>query len=143
MTTLGFTGTREGLTEKQYLALRSEISRRNLSPAAIFRHGDCIGADSDAHDVVRTCSHARIFGHPPIKSALRAYRKCDHLMPERPYLDRNRDIVNMSDELIACPNGPERQRSGTWSTVRYACGVGKKVTIIMPDGSLTAGSYRC
>ncbi len=136
MTTLGFTGTREGLTEKQYLALRSEISRRDLSPATIFRHGDCIGADSDAHDVVRACSHARIFGHPPDRAALRAYRQCDHLMPERPYLDRNRDIVNMSDELIACPDGPERQRSGTWSTVRYAVKQHKPVTIIYPDGTL-------
>lgn len=136
MTTIGFTGTREGLTEKQYLTLRAQITRRSLSPAAIFRHGDCIGADSDAHDVVRNCSHARIIGHPPTKGALRAYRQCDHIMPERPYLDRNRDIVNMSDELIACPDGPERQRSGTWSTVRYALKVGKKVTIIMPDGSL-------
>ena|SRR5215217_5693782 len=137
MTTIGFTGTREGLTEAQYLTLRSEITRRSLSPAAIFRHGDCIGADSDAHDVVRTCSHARIIGHPPTKSTLRAWRKCDHLMPERPYLDRNRDIVNMSDELIACPDGPERQRSGTWSTVRYALKGHRQVTIIMPDGTLT------
>ena len=136
MTTLGFTGTREGLTEAQYLKLRSEITRRNLSPGSIFRHGDCIGADSDAHDVVRTCSHARIIGHPPLESRLRAYRQCDHLMPERPYLDRNKDIVNMSDEMIACPDGPERQRSGTWSTVRYAVRQHKPVTIIYPDGSM-------
>lgn len=133
MTTIGFTGTREGLTKAQYDALRYELRRR---PPEVFRHGDCIGADATAHNIVRVVTDARIIGHPPTKSALRAYCECDHLMPEQPYLDRNRHIVNMSDELIACPDGPERQRSGTWSTVRYALKGHRQVTIIMPDGSL-------
>lgn len=133
MTTLGFTGTREGLTAVQNETLRYEVRRR---PPDLFRHGDCIGADETAHGIVRVVTDARIIGHPPTKSVLRAYCECDHLMPERPYLDRNKDIVNMSDEMIACPDGPEGQRSGTWSTVRYAVRQRKPVTIIYPDGTM-------
>jgi hypothetical protein len=34
-----------------------------------------------------------------------------------------------TDELIACPDRPERIRSGTWNTVRYSRKIGKPVTI--------------
>lgn len=137
MTKLGFTGTREGLTEPQYSSLRRVLSGLLSSPADQFHHGDCIGADATAHDLARSVSHARIWGHPPNKSVIRAYKQCDWLAPERPYLDRNKDIVHATERLVACPDGPERQRSGTWSTIRYARRQGRPVTIVWPDGTIT------
>jgi outer membrane protein insertion porin family len=52
-------------------------------------------------------------------------------------LDRNRAIVDSCDVLIACPKGPEEQRSGTWATVRYARKQKKRIVIIWPDGEVT------
>jgi hypothetical protein len=54
------------------------------------------------------------------------------LLPEREYLQRNRDIVDATDVLLAAPDGPERVRSGTWSTVRYAYRAGRGVLLVMP-----------
>jgi len=52
---------------------------------------------------------------------------------EKPYPVRNRDIVDESDMMVACPGGPEELRSGTWSTIRYAHKQGKEVLILMPE----------
>ena len=48
-----------------------------------------------------------------------------------PYLERNKNIVNAVDFIIAAPDGPEKVRSGTWSTVRYAKKVGTKGVVWM------------
>ncbi len=136
MADIGFTGTREGLTTEQYTALRRVLGALLSSPADTFHHGDCIGADATAHDVARNVSHARIVGHPPDKSVIRAFKKCDLLRGELPYLVRNRNIVDATDEMVATPDGPERQRSGTWSTIRYAVKKGRRVNIIWPDGRI-------
>jgi hypothetical protein len=59
------------------------------------------------------------------------------MRPERPYLDRNKDIVRETASLIAAPAEPEEQlRSGTWSTVRFARKQGKPVFLILPDGTV-------
>lgn len=61
---------------------------------------------------------------------------CAVLEP-KPYLVRNKDIVNASEGMLAAPRGPEELRSGTWSTIRYARKCRKKVLIMWPDGSET------
>ena len=54
---------------------------------------------------------------------------------EKRYLERNRDIVDACDILIACPRTlKEELRSGTWATVRYARKVGKPVAILWNNG---------
>jgi hypothetical protein len=48
-------------------------------------------------------------------------------------LERNRDIVDATVALLAGPDGNrERQRSGTWATVRYARGIGNRPVAILP-----------
>ena len=73
--------------------------------------------------------------YPPLDSTLRAFiaKTCEVALP---YLERNRKIVDNSDMLLAAPAGPEAEhlRSGTWSTIRYAIKMGKRVFIILPDG---------
>jgi hypothetical protein len=57
-------------------------------------------------------------------------------MPEAPFLKRNKNIVDYTDLLVACPNGFEEViRSGTWATWRYAVKQEKLWIIIWPDGT--------
>jgi len=130
----GFTGTRKGCTTEQITALRALM--RGFTEASIFGHGDCVGADADAHKIVREVSAARIILHPPTKGDLRAYCKADEERTPAPYLVRNRHIVDEADVLIACPAGPETSSGGTWSTVRYARRHNVEHIVIMPNGGI-------
>jgi hypothetical protein len=99
---VGFTGTRRGLTERQSAALVHLLARTTT-----LHHGGAIGADQQAEIIARQLGIATIV-HLPAGT-----RSTD-------YLARNREIVDVSAELFAAPDGPERMRSGTWATVRYA-----------------------
>jgi hypothetical protein len=62
----------------------------------------------------------------------------DILYPTRPYLARNKDIVDACTILIATPaQNSEIQRSGTWATVRYAKSKydRSRIVIVRPDGT--------
>ena len=60
--------------------------------------------------------------YPPNDPKFRAFNKGDILMDEKPYLQKNLDIVKNSSILIGCPidKNKEQLRSGTWSTIRKA-----------------------
>ncbi len=133
---VGFSGTRRGMTELQWRAFREEL--RTSFPSE-FHHGDCIGADDEAATLVyehrATC---KIVRHPPDNTQNRANNQCHRESREpKPYLERNRAIVDETLHLIAAVSGPEEVRSGTWSTVRYARKMGRKITIIWPDGKVS------
>lgn len=126
----GFTGTRYGMTTAQRGALMVFLS----GGSGEFHHGDCMGADAEAHDIAYDLGYV-IVGHPPSTGGWRAGKNCTVLLPEKPYLARNRDIVDATIALIAAPQlSDEQSRGGTWSTVRYARKRGKPVVIIHPDG---------
>lgn len=143
MTTAGFTGTQRGMTAAQKGAFVDLLDWANSRPTnrlKYFRHGDCIGADEEAHFMVRdNLEGVVIIGHPPVEDGKRAHCVFDIEMAPLPYLTRNRIIVNNSDFLIATPfEMTEVLRSGTWSTIRYAIRrLGPtKVHIIFPDGTM-------
>lgn len=85
--------------------------------------------------------------HPPVDSKLRAwcgtkrgkddgkYRPANQHTEPRPYIERNHDIVDACDVLVAIP-GTEEQglRSGTWATMRYAHKQGKRIEAVLPSG---------
>jgi len=134
MTSIGFTGTRQGMTEAQKPVLRALLD----GGAGEFHHGDCVGADSEAHNIAVECGYSIIL-HPRTNHSERAWCEVPRLgkRPEKPYLERNKDIVRETASLIATPAEPEEQlRSGTWSTVRFARKQGKPVFLILPDGSV-------
>ena len=85
-----------------------------------FHHGGCKGADTEASRIAATLG-IHVVCHPPIdKKAIGDYY-ADKVLPEKEYLDRNRDIVDCTDCLIATPKENfEVVRSGSWYTVRYA-----------------------
>lgn len=133
---LGFTGTREGLILDQRDAVCSILDRVKPTEA---HHGDCVGADEDFHEILRySFADTKIVIHPPSDNAYQAFCEGDEILPAKPYLDRNRDIVDACELLIACPaERTEQQRGGTWYSIRYARKVGRKTKIIYPDGSVS------
>ena len=130
---LAFSGTQLGLSAAQHEAL-SQFLTQSEPWMLEFHHGDCTGADAQAHALVRQiCNDVRIVVHPPSNSAKRAWCQGGKLLPPKPYLTRNRDIVDACDMLLACPKEQEETlRSGTWATIRYARAVGKTVRILYP-----------
>lgn len=138
---LGFTGTRRGCTEPQLRGLRIVFEEGWRTGPHTLHHGDCIGADKQAHRIARELSW-RIVGHPPENYSKRAMCKCDELRPEKSYLCRNREIVLETQALVACPQGPEQVRSGTWYTVRFARLRRRPIYIIWPDGRITTENVK-
>jgi len=151
---IGITGSRLGLPSAQVSALSGVIlnlihGTGELNDSGTeFHHGCCTGADHIAHRIVREMPGMIIHGHPGhdgngrspyLASIPRA--ETDRLSERKLYRERNRDIVNASDVLIACPAFPEddrrSQRSGTWQTVRMARDRGIRIVYAWPDGSVT------
>lgn len=129
---VGFTGTQIGLTQDQRRRILWWL--QEWEPDT-FRHGDCIGADAEAHTIALALEIPVII-HPPLISTKRAFCKgWTGSIEPKDYLQRNREIVVCSDVLVACPKGmTEELRSGTWSTVRFARRCGKSILIIWPNG---------
>jgi hypothetical protein len=132
---LGFTGTRQGMTEAQDRKCYELLFEMQPEES---HHGDCIGADAqfELNAMLAMHSDVHTVAHPSTLNRLRAYcNSCEIREPKEP-LERNRDIVDETDQLIAAPSTyDELPRSGTWSTIRYALKVGKPVTIVWPDGT--------
>lgn len=129
---IGFSGTRHGMTSVQLHCASAHLE----SLPDWLHHGDCIGADQQMHHqaYVRQIKTAI---HPPTLTKYRAFCRGVKIYPEKDYLARNRDIVNMTNRLIIAPNTMEEEKhSGTWYTYRYAKKNNKPVTIIFPDGSV-------
>ena len=134
MIKIGFTGTRKGMTSAQKKTFYELLSSYL---AVDFHHGDCIGAYAEAHDMVVALG-CRTIIHQPDNDSARAFKQGDVMRSPLPYLDRNKQIVNSTQLLIATPETAEETlRSGTWSTVRYACkSPGMMVYVILPDGKI-------
>ncbi len=131
---VGFTGTLSGMNDRQALKLAGFLRALSVpSPIDEFHHGDCTGADEQFHKIVG--DYERTYIHPPEDSKKRAWCSSDHILKPKPYLDRNHDIVDATDVLIATPRtNHEELRSGTWATIRYAIKKEKKLIVIYPRG---------
>lgn len=132
---IGFTGTKRGLNPSQRAELDRILKELKRQSFTRLRHGDCIGADAEAHELARA-NFLSVALHPPIYPKYRA--NC-HMLPgeevnePKDYLFRNRDIVDNSAILIVCSGDEEEVlRSGTWATARYARSIKKPHIIIYP-----------
>lgn len=137
---IGFTGTRHGMSAAQQLAVRRLFETYKLSIVEMH-HGDCIGADAQAHVLMReVCLTATITIWPcvPLGHPARAGMAADITMPVAPALQRNLEIVEHATMLIATPQTDvEVIRSGTWATIRYGRKLGLRGRVILPNGSIT------
>lgn len=130
---IGFTGTQRGMNSIQK-TLVDRFLEKISDRESCAHHGDCVGADTDFHNLVKTHGF-KVVLHPPINTSKRSFSKADEEMPPDEYLKRNLDIAKACDLLIATPKETsEVTRSGTWSTIRYAKKLGKMVIIIYPTG---------
>lgn len=141
---LGFTGTRHGLTWSQKVTLVTLLRRLNDTGhrVLVFRHGGCQGADVEAARIAReVCGpDASIFCHPgpdgdphQVDSGVD-----DEKLPGKTHFARNRDIVALSQAMVACPCDVSRQtRGGTWYTIDHARKAGVRVYLIWPSGAMT------
>lgn len=153
MTVIGFTGSRHGLTNTQDAVLDERANCGEFGGEN--HHGDCVGADAAFHYYAWRCG-GTVIVHPPTDPTYRAFvdqrpiSGNTHLLwedrfvllPGKPYLERNRDIVQACDRLIACPAslripvGRWPTRGGTFYAMRYALGQVKPITIIWSDGEV-------
>jgi hypothetical protein len=140
---IGFTGTQRGMSLSQHDALRGFLLGATLGyENAEFHHGDCIGADAQAHDIAYSLRLSLVI-HPPEDDKKRAWKgstaSAIRIFPVLDYRDRNRMIVSSTDLLVAAPKMfKEEQRSGTWMTIRMARIAKKPVFIIWPDGTFAS-----
>ena len=136
---VGFTGTREGMSPGQrhnlMLILEGAYKSRG-STGAVLHHGDCVGADAEAHELAQSLGLAVVI-HPPTNPKARAYcQGAERWHQELDYLVRNHEIVRCSDLLVAAPAGVEVHRSGTWATVRYARKTGDRILVLEREGDV-------
>lgn len=125
-------GSGDGTVEHAHAVTVSQPPR-----TVTFHHGDCTGADEQAHMIARICGYF-IVVHPPTDPKKRAWCTGDFAMTPAPYLERNAAIVRSTLELIATPGETvEQVRSGTWATIRQARRLRRPTTIVWPDGMYT------
>jgi hypothetical protein len=131
---IGFTGSREGMSDRQYEILLEWLRHyKRTDGEVVLHHGDCIGADAQAHQAALLCD-VRVVIHPCTLTSQRAFCKgYSHAYEPLPPLERNSRIVQAADIVIATPKeSTEQLRSGTWATIRRARKAHKPVEIISP-----------
>lgn len=134
---IGVTATRAGLSPAQLDVAHYVFTSNDVEE---LHHGDCVGGDAELHDVLLEAEpDARVVIHPPDDPRHRAYcaaREGDAVLEEKYYTDRNHDIVDAADVVVAFPSsGREKVRSGTWATIRYARKLAKPLVIVYPTGT--------
>jgi hypothetical protein len=121
------------MTDAQRAALRRVLADRGTT---ILHHGDCVGADAEAHDLAVSIG-CEVVIHPPILASKRAWKHAEPTLKPKAYLSRNKDIVQDTEMLVAAPaEETEQIRSGTWSTVRFARKLDRTVWVILPNGDV-------
>ena len=128
---IGLTGTHIKITDKQKERL---IKLFDTYKPTEVHHGGCICADEYCHKIAKFMKDCRIIVHPPInKKGVFDYSDGNEILPEKEYIERNHDVVDTCDLLIAMPNTElEVVRSGTWATIRYARKLKKVIVILEP-----------
>lgn len=134
---IGFTGTREGMTYEQKSRFAVEIAAYDQ---LTFVHGDCIGADEEAHEIAMKHTGCRIEIRGCNYPNMRAYCKgaaVTHQIASP--LARNRVIVETCHRLIGCPRVAawrDLKRGGSVYTIRFAIRFPRHTTVIAPNGQL-------
>lgn len=133
MVRVAFTGTRIGMSSFQQTLLQDALEEMLTKELVEFHHGDCTGADEQAHRIAKTLG-CRVVVHPPTNPKCRAYvRDAEEYRPEGAYLQRDDEMLNECVMLFAAPKDErveEHRGSGTWYTIRAACLRAMPITIL-------------
>lgn len=140
---VGITGTREGMTPRQLGSFIHSLQVLfNENKRIRLHHGDCVGVDAAAHNIFWAMHRDgdKINIHPQVADDMRANCRKEYgvkIHTPRSYLERDRNIVDLSDVLIAIPREMEHQsRGGTWYTYDYAIKKNIRIYLILPDGTI-------
>lgn len=135
---IAFTGSREGMREKQEKELFFLLSRINeVTPIEESHDGDCVGSDKIFHMLMmESFPTAKRHIHPCNIEKYRAH--CERFDKDtivhkiKPPLERNHDIViEGKDRLFATPRNFNQLHSGTWYTINYAINMNRPVIILV------------
>ena len=138
--TIGFTGTREGMTREQKIFVRNLLSQ--AEKGVHFLHGACVGADMEADAIAEGVGLRRLMMPSDIPSMTAPCTGATPVRDPAPPLKRNRQIVQWCKGsrhaiLLAAPKtAREERRSGTWYTVRYARREHIPVVLVTPGGGV-------
>ena len=142
MTGVAVTGSRyfvERGQDQQKRSFITELRGLYLDGVSTLHHGDAVGADAFSHQIAVFLGLG-IVVHPPDNSTHRAFCSTGKIrvLPTKPYLDRNIDLVTGTEALLVLPiQNQEVQRSGTWHTVRVARKMNRSIVIFFPDGRVS------
>jgi hypothetical protein len=123
---VGFTGTHNGMQAVQLKALVDKLVFLKEEGFDEFHHGWCIGSDEQAAIAAKSIGY-RIVAHPglakdPKNMLYRSeWNENDEVREAKPFINRDHDIVDETEIMLATPlTWEEQTRSGTWTTIRYA-----------------------
>jgi len=137
---VGFSGSREGMSKRQLDIVRHWLLEICMYPNAPiwFHHGDCIGADAEAHQIAKEYGY-KIHLHPPLDPKYRANLggECNIVEECWSYHGRNQRILKASQLLIATPKKVLSQGGGTWYTILKAIEWKIPRIVVDPDGNIT------
>jgi hypothetical protein len=135
---LGFTGTNRGMWPEQKTELEALLKKLKEEGFDEFHHGLCIGADEQAAILAKSIGY-RVVAHPGLAKdpANLKYRSewtgSDETLEAKPFIERDHDIVDVTERMVATPLTREEQlRSGTWTTVRYARTQNRLIDLVLP-----------
>lgn len=142
---IGFTGTRSKLTKIQIIRIAQLLWKYRTAQVPLsersenrFHHGCCQGADEIGATIASGLEYV-IIGHPPTNPTYLMSKMYLNDFREQPahYLERDRNIVDVTDLLIATPDSHRpRPHSGTWYTIKYAKLKTKPFLVVTPDGTI-------
>lgn len=140
---IGFTGTREGLTDQQLAWLYTTLETGKADGTIVqVHHGACLGADQAVH-VAALDIEIPIHVWPPTNMKYVALEcltphRLVTIHPRMPYLNRDREIVHAAEGLVGLPKHDEQPDralwGGTWYTVDFAERMNRPVIICYPNG---------
>ena len=145
----GETGSRHGATRLQLASVGWLWSRYEIEQ---LHDGDCVGVDAQLFDLGMLFCVERFVIHPPTNPKNRAYRGLRSLAEkavscirrEKPYFVRDRDVVDESEVIVACPNNTldesdwANAKGGTWYTINYTLSKNKPLAVVWPhSGHIT------
>lgn len=128
---IGFSGSRQGMSATQKDILFNLLKDK----AGEFHHGNCIGADSEAHDMATVLNY-KVCIHDPLNQGSNWAGKRGALhYPPMPYKVRNKNIVEKTAVLFACPLAFDG-KGGTWNAIEWAKRLKRQFYIILPNGDI-------
>lgn len=135
---IGFVGPKTGMSANQLIAyghiIESFHDRYGYdSIPAELHHNDTLGAAEQADKLA--FGYYKIVVHPSSDPERRAFSNSfgREILPEKPLMERNQDMVDAVNILIAAPKKHhEEEGSETWETVRMARTKGIPVIVLEP-----------